>query len=330
MRPDMLRAVCGMALLAVAVHAQQPDTVPRTAIDTLVLRARRIGESGNVADARRLLDSALRVAPSGSASYAEALYWRGALAPAAVDAERDYRRLLIEAPLSARAEDAMLQLAQLEQARGDRRGASDHFQRFMLSYPENPARPRVAVSLVRLLFEQGQTRRGCDALGMGREAVPAQNLELRNQLEFYAPRCVDFEATPSAPATATPSAPATAATTSDSATRRDTAAAPSPSPATQAPPTPRASEPRSAAAASPGSGSPFYSVQVAAYDSREPASRMMRALKSRGHDARVDGTARPFRVRVGKYGTRADAVKAAARLKSQGVGGFVALVKGER
>jgi len=33
-------------------------------------------------------------------------------------------------------------------------------------------------------------------------------------------------------------------------------------------------------------------------------------------------------VRVGKYATRAEAVKAAATLKSQGIGGFVTLVKG--
>ena len=48
----------------------------------------------------------------------------------------------------------------------------------------------------------------------------------------------------------------------------------------------------------------------------------------RGIQARVDGKTRPYRVRVGKYGTRAEAVKAAATLKSQGIGGFVTLVKG--
>jgi len=69
-------------------------------------------------------------------------------------------------------------------------------------------------------------------------------------------------------------------------------------------------------------------VQVAAYESREAAEHLTRVLVERGLEARVDGTARPFRVRVGKYGTRADAVKAAATLKSQGHGGFVTLVSG--
>ena len=38
--------------------------------------------------------------------------------------------------------------------------------------------------------------RGCAALRVAREAVPQQNAELRNQLEFYAPRCVMLEQTP--------------------------------------------------------------------------------------------------------------------------------------
>jgi cell division protein FtsN len=68
-------------------------------------------------------------------------------------------------------------------------------------------------------------------------------------------------------------------------------------------------------------------VQVAAYESREPATRMARMLVSRGLEARVDGKARPYRVRVGKYTARSEAVKAAATLKSQGIGGFVTLVR---
>jgi len=41
-------------------------------------------------------------------------------------------------------------------------------------------------------------------------------------------------------------------------------------------------------------------------------------------DARVDGEARPFRVRVGRYDTRAAANAALNRLKKAGHKGFVA------
>ena len=304
-----------LLLCGVSLRAQQSDTVPRTAQDSLVLRARRLSDNGSAADARKLLDSVLNVVPQESPTYAEALYWRAALATVAVDAERDYRRLLVEAPLSARAEDAMLQLAQLEQARGDRKSATDHLQRFVLSYPNNPAHARAVVSFVRLLFEQGQTAKGCEALRVGRAAVTQENLELSNQLEFYAPRCVVLEGVP-APSNVDSAAPP-----------KDTAA-PLPPAAAPAPKAVRTKPPAAPAATTTTSRSEaFYSVQVAAYDSPEPATRMAQMLKTRGLDARVDGKTRPYRVRVGKYTTRAAAVKAVANLKAQGIGGFVAIVK---
>ena len=326
MRRSVMRRIALLAAAVLAggvahVRAQQPDSAPRPASDTVIVLARKLIEEGNP-HGRRILDSVLTASGPDDARYVEALYWRAATAAAAVDAERDYRRLLIEAPLSARAEDAMLQLAQLEQARGDRRAASDHMQRFLLTYPDNPARRRVSVSLVRLLFDQGLVARGCDALKLGRDAVPMENAELRNQLEFYAPRCVTLE---------TAVAPSDSATTSDRDTTTqpmraegaaNSAAKPRPSRG-EAAARPRASAPSAASAASAA----FYSVQVAAYDSKEAASRMARTLVSRGLQARVDGSVRPFRVRVGKYATRADAVKAAATLKSQGINGFITLVK---
>jgi cell division septation protein DedD len=309
-------------VLPVLLQAQTSDTTARTAADSVILRARKLGSDGREAEGRRLLDSLLKVTPPEGNLYAEALYARASLATTAVDAERDYKRLLIEAPLAARAEDALLQLAQLLQARGDRRGASDHLQRFMLSYGNSPARPRVALALVRLLFDQGpqQQARACEALRMGREAIPSESLELRNQLEFYAPRCammvneappaplpVDSAATTTPPPTSPPAQPPS--TSPDTTHRRTPPAEPSP---------------RSAGAPAASS---FYSVQIAAYNSREPAANLASLLKERGIEARVDGTSAPFRVRIGKYTTRADAVKAAATLKAQGHNGFITLVQ---
>jgi len=292
----MIRLLLLLALPAL-VSAQTRDTTARTAADSVIQRARKLGMEGREGDGRRLIDSLLKVATPDSAIYAEALYARASLATTAVDAERDYRRLLIEVPLSPRAEDALLQLAQLLQARGDRRGASDHLQRFMLTYANSPARPRVALSLVRLLFEQGpqQQARACEALRMGRESIPSESLELRNQLEFYAPRCLMPVAEASPPPVAA-----------------DSAAVP---PATPPP------------AATPAASTSFYSVQIAAYNSREPAVSLANTLVERGLEARVDGTAAPFRVRIGKFPTRAEAAKAASSLKAQGHNGFITLVK---
>jgi cell division septation protein DedD len=300
--------------------AAQSDSLPRNAADSAVAQARALAREGKEAEGRKILDSLMKAMSPDSASYAEALYWRGNLAATAADAERDYRRLLIEAPLSPRAEDTVLRLASLLQARGDRRGASDYYQRYMLTYADTPARPRVALSLVRLLFDQGpqMQARACEALRMGREAIPRSNLELRNQLEYYEPRCV-AEVAPT-PAAAAAESTTVAPTGRQSATSSDSAPKPAaaPAPASSLPPS------------STGALAQFYSVQIAAYNSKEPAASLASLLKERGLDARVDGTVAPFRVRVGKYSTRADAVKAAATLKAQGHSGFITLVQGTK
>jgi hypothetical protein len=53
-----------------------------------------------------------------------------------------------------------------------------------------------------------------------------------------------------------------------------------------------------------------FTVQVAAYDTKKGADRLVASLRAQGLDARVVGTAKPFRVRVGRYATRADAEEA--------------------
>ena len=337
------------AILAVAafvagheLDAQVADSAARTTQDSVLARARQLSREGRDADGRHLIDSVLATLTPDTERYAEALYLRGSLAATAADAERDYRRLLIESPLSARAEDALLQLAQLEQARGDRRGASDHLQRYLLSYPQGAARARVSVQFVRLLFDQGpqQLARACDALRTAKSDVPAANVELRNQLEAQAPRCayVDVQAAAALPAPDSVAAIAAAAAAPDSAAR---AGAPVTSPTTAAPaatppgggalpatpPTaPAAAAPVSTAVTPAAPAAAYYSVQLAAYDSHDAAVRLVQQLVSIGTDARVDGAKPPYRVRVGKYQTRAEAVKSSADLKGKGHSGFITLV----
>lgn len=339
----MLRAFAFVAIFAATLGAQARSGDPvRGADDPVIQRARQLAQVGRESDGRRLIDSVLRVTAPDQLLYAEALYWRASNANTAADAERDYRRLLIESPLSPRAEDALLQLANLEQARGDRRGASDLLQRFMTTYASSPARPRVALSLVRLLFEQGpqQQARACEALRLGRETIPRESLELRNQLEYYAPRCLAVaDAAPPAESSTTTAPPAPPTRVTRPATQPPATQPAAPPLATQPAAQPTVTPPAAAAPVSPPSEEPpkeasastsFYSVQIAAYETHQAASRLANQLSERGIQARVDGTDRPFRVRVGKYRTRADAVKAATALKAQGHNGFITLVAGDR
>ena len=64
-------------------------------------------------------------------------------------------------------------------------------------------------------------------------------------------------------------------------------------------------------------------MQVAAYDRRPPAEQLVAKLSGRGLAARVVGAAAPFRVRIGRYATHAEAVSAAARLRAERIEGFV-------
>ena len=322
------------------LRAQDAELTVKPPQDSALSRARQLVVDGRAAEGRRMIDSVMRTSPNDPSIYAEALFWRAALATTAADAERDYRRLLIEAPFSARAEDALVQLAQLVQARGDRRTASDHLYRYMISYgrsPDRPSRPRIAIWLVRLSFETDNLNRGCEALRMAREAISGDHVELRNQLESYAPRCAYAEASASPPAPVAAMSQDTVDVPARDSVRRPVAtksATPRPS-ATKTAPRTESREPSSesrkprAESREPKAESrePFYSVQVAAYESREAAARMAEVLVSRGVDARVDGSTRPFRVRVGRYATRAEAVKVAQTLKSQGQNGFVTIVR---
>jgi cell division septation protein DedD len=318
----MMRRAFSALLFTLALPAgaasQDVDLALRPPRDSVIARARALVADDRAEAGRRIVDSVLAASASDPVRYAETLFWRGVLAGTAADAERSYRRLLIEAPLSDRAEEALLQLAQLEGARGNRRAASDHLYRYMLSYgnsPDRPARPRVSLWLVRLLFEQpDQTSRGCEAVRLSRDAIPPESIELRNQLEVYVPRCAYAQAV----AAAVDSAPATPAGDTAAAAPRDTVK-PAPARGRATPPAPAKTAPSSNAKS-------VYSVQVAAYDSREAARRMADLLESRGLDARVDGAQQPFRVRVGRFATRAEAVRLQQTLKAQGQNGFVTQV----
>lgn len=323
--------------------AQQPDSA---VTDTMFLRARRLVADGNGAAGRALADSLLSAATPGTLRYAEALFWRASVAPTAAAAERDYRMLSIEYPLSPRAEDALLRLAQLELARGDRALALKHLERLTLEHPASPARARASYWRSRVLFEDGNVPRACAALADARTHVPLGDVELRNQVEFQSRRCLGVDTTvvaevprPVTPATTPPpvaSPPRPATTTSPPATTTPPrpATATAPPPATTTPPRPAATTPPPATAATPPAATTTppattttpprtvaaslpFTVQVAAFPGRAQADQFRDRLVARGYQARTVGAGQVFRVRVGRYATRAAATAAAQDLRAK-------------
>ena len=108
------------------VGSQVSPRIRATPSDSIFLRARQLVVNGNGAAGRLLVDSVIAATNPDTPIYGDALYWRAALAATSADAELDYKRVVVEFPLSERAGDALFQLAQLEVARGDRTAALAH------------------------------------------------------------------------------------------------------------------------------------------------------------------------------------------------------------
>jgi len=322
-------AILVMAVGADRARAQSTDSAAKPAQaatdarDTLFLRARKLVLNGNGVAGRALVDSALN-ATTGSPDSAIALYWRAALAATAADAERDYRRVIVDYPFSPHSGDALLALAQLEMARGDRDPAIDHLQRFLLQRPNDPEHVRAGIWLGRLLLEKNQLAKGCAVLLRTRAALADSAVETRNQVDYYASRCAGVDTV--VPAPRLPAAPPKTPRT-DTTHRRAAVKDSSRTDSVRKAPTRRDTEP--APNGNPASAKRF-TVQVAAYQTREAADQLINRLSARGITARVIGSsAPPYRVRIGHYATDAEATAAARELKGKGIEGFVTTTDNE-
>lgn len=253
-------------------------------------RARLLVNSGDARAGRALVDSALAAAAAGSPAYAEALYWRGVLAEEGEAARTDLLRVAIEFPLSPRASDALLRLAQLEFTRGDRTAAQRHLDRLEREHPEAPSRAAGRYWTGRLLLEDSKPADACVALRDAQRLAPASDVELLNQIAYYARPCdvIDMDAKARADSVAADSA--------RKATERGAAEQ-------------RAADRRTAAKGK-------WSVQLASYSNRTEALALVKRLVARGVDARVT-PAKPWRVRVGHYATRAAAAEEARKFSTK-------------
>ena len=288
------RAVLAMAAGCAALLLTAPTLSAQVtpAVERVTARARALMDGGDGVMARVLLDSLVGAVPGGTPDFAEALYWRAVLAERIGEAERDWKRLVIDVPLSPRAPDALVRLGELDMLRGHPAEARVYFTRLLRDFPAGTYRTKGLLWLTRSYFDERNMTGGCTALDSLRR-VEIPDGELKLQSDELQRRCVGVPTT-NAPVAATP-------------------VAVTPAPATTPVP-----------AARPVSRSGRYSVQLAAYDTRDEAAAAVQRFTKRDIEARIDGEQKPFRVRVGYYATRAEAVSALSRLKKLGLDGFVA------
>lgn len=321
------------------------------AAELVFIRAQELASDGNTVAGRSLIDSIIRTTPPTSPIYPEALFWRATLATSAAAAESDYRHIVVDYPLAPHAEDALLRLAQLELARGDRDDALLHLQRIPRDYPRSKSLARANYWTARVLLEKNDIAGACAANAKALTQTAAGEIELRNQIEYQGQRCASHAAAERAAneaATASSAASGTASSTPSSTVTADTPVAASSTPIVAAatpaepPASPRVTpsvtgndtrpsriEPKTPVPSAvevgtvTASNSRPYSVQVAAYTRKSDAEKLASSLENRGYDARVDGTVAPFRVRIGRYATNAEAQAALREIKSKRMDGFV-------
>jgi cell division protein FtsN len=333
-----------IAIPCVATIASS-QTAANRAMDPVFARAQALVSDGNGTAGRALVDSVLKATPPSAAIYPQALFWRASLASNAADAESDYRHIVVDYPLAPQAEDALLRLAQLELARGDRDAALSHLQRIPRDYPRSKSLARANYWIARVLFEKNDVANACSANANALSQASTDEIELRNQIQYQGQRC-----------SALPGAPPTKSTQKDSATAAATGvAAPSSTVAhasgdsaqrdttlrreaetvkarTAEVIKPRVEPSDAKASVEPAkaitakgtvSSRTKYSVQVAAYNRKPDAEKLASGLVKRGYEARVDGDVLPFRVRIGLYSTSAEAEDALKKLKAKHMNGFV-------
>jgi len=269
---------------AVLLLTAQPLNRLTAQTDARLLEALRLAQSGQVDSGRAIVRRLLATLPPSDSSYPQALLAAAKMAPDAVTVASNLNRIVVEYGASPWADDALLLLTQLYFAQHDPAQTVQAAERLNRDYPDSPLRARANFSAARAYFELKSETRGCELI---RQALDGSgdDVEFKNQVSFYASRCA-----------AAPPPPTTAATTPSTPTPSDTGTKST-------------------------SGPHTYAVQILAVKSAAQVDEMLTRLKVMGFDARVvrDSTGF-FKVRVGHYATREEAVRSQRRLK-QKVGG---------
>ncbi|MFN2570063.1 MAG: SPOR domain-containing protein [Gemmatimonadales bacterium] len=278
--------MCGWAVGALFLLTANPPDRLTAQTDARLVEALRLAQSGQVDSGRAVVRRVLAMLSPTDSVYPQALLAAAKIAPDAQTVASNLNRITVEYGSGPWADDALLLLTQLYFAQRDPAQTVQVAERLNRDYPDSPLRARANFSAGRAYFELKNETRGCELIQQSLDGS-GDDVEFKNQVSFYASRC--------SPGTAT--TPTT-----------------SPAPAQSADTTARTSTP-------PSPASRTYAVQVLAVKSAAQVDDMLTRLKVMGFDARVvRDSVGFFKVRVGHYATRDEAVRTQQRLRTR-VGG---------
>lgn len=260
--------------------------------DSRLVAAVRLAQDGKGDSARAIVLDLISSTPESDTLFPQIVYTMGIVARDPAARSRNFRRVAVEFAASPWADDALLGLAQEDFAAGRAEASARNIERIRADYPISSLLPVAAFWGARAYFELQNVAEGCRWLAQGL-SLAGEDIELQNQLNFYAPRCATASASP-------PPRPVPA--------RPDTTFTASPPPAAANPP---ATQP---------AGSGRFTVQVAAASTEGAAESTANALRTAGYDPHIVREGGFIKVRVGRFATRAEASAAATqvRLKMSG------------
>jgi DNA polymerase III subunit delta len=312
------------AISALPAHAQ---TDPR------LVEIVREAQEGEGDSARIKVQRLLTATSPGDTLYPQILYTQAMVADDAADMRRQLQRVAVEHSSSGWADDALLRLVQLDYASANLDGAARNLERIRQDYPGSPLLPQAAYWAARTYFDQKRPELACRWIAEGM-AGASGNIELQNQLGYLNQRCAQFAAaspprdTQPRPTPARDSAQVVGALPPDSGVPLNPSVEPerAPPPPSPAPPVPhpRAATPQpeprradTAVATKPADASTRYRVQITAVRSVATAREIAARVKIKGFNVVTVEEGGLYKVRVGDYPTKADAIAALPEIKAK-------------
>lgn len=276
-------------LTSIIVAAALPHRRAAAQTDPRLLAAVRLAQDGLSDSARAVAGRILAALQPTDSLYPEALYTVGLLAATERNRRLELRRVVVEYAQSVWADDALLQLAQLDYVSGNPAATVLEIDQLLRDYPESPVTAVAAFWGARAASDRREADTACRMAERGLAAV-RNDVELRNQLEFQKQRCQGLAAMVAADSARLAAADSVAKAKADSLAR--------------------ATKGRRA----PASG--FY-VQVSAVATQAAADSEIARVKRAGFSSVVLRERGYLKIRAGRFATRGEAEAALAQLRAR-------------
>lgn len=180
---------CAVLAAAVVLGAFHRVAAAQAPLDPRLQAAVTLAQSGRTDSARAVVRRLLTSLSPQDSIYPEVLYVQGGmLASDPQSAATSLQRVVVEYGRSSWADDALLRLSQLYEARNDPASAIQSVERLRRDYPDSPLLPRAAFVGARSAFDLRDEGRGCSYI---RDALAGagDDVEFKNQVGFYSERC---------------------------------------------------------------------------------------------------------------------------------------------